>query len=172
MIEKGPSYADLCAGEIPGNITETVLQKGNSQLSISPIGATITSWHVGDRSLITAPRVKLMPEESRDVFRGSIPILFPICGSPGDGDLSKKLPQHGFARNEIWERVALQDDDSNGSIATFRLTANERTRETYPFDFEILNTITLGDKSLRYDIQICNRGNQSTGEMLLIQMKP
>ena len=65
------------------------------------------------------------------------PILFPVVGnyrnktSIYDGK-EYHLSQHGFARDSEFEVVEHKEDS-----VSFRLSASDKTREVYPFDFEL-----------------------------------
>jgi glucose-6-phosphate 1-epimerase len=48
--------------------------------------------------------------------RGGIPVVFPCFGPPEHPDHSK-LPQHGFARNELWAfDSVVMDNDARVSV--------------------------------------------------------
>lgn len=65
------------------------------------------------------------------------PLLFPIVGKLKEDSYryqgkSYKLPQHGFARDSIFEVVKKSD-----SHVHLRLSANKETLNAYPFHFEL-----------------------------------
>lgn len=152
-------YARLCLGEVPHYIRETRLSSGNAEVRISPIGATVTSWRIGENNIITPPKVHIDPNQTKDIYRGGIPILFPIAGTPSNDSLSRRLNQHGFARDLLWQVSEIDQDSKEKNNATFRLTSDVNSKDAYPFDFEILNKITLLERSLRYDVQVRNTGD-------------
>jgi galactose mutarotase-like enzyme len=161
-------YTDLCAPaeRRVRNTHETVLRNGHSELRVSAGGATVTTWKFGEMDLITSPYALSTPENSqpgqiRDIYRGGIPILFPVCGWPGEGRLSSRLGLHGFAKDQQWEQIGLVSEEELPASVTFRLSANTETRQVYPYEFDIVTKITLGEKFLRYDFQIANNGKDN-----------
>ena len=79
-------------------------------------GATITSWKASDRGQLGSPAERLFLSskaalDGSKAVRGGIPVVFPCFGPPEHPDHSK-LPQHGFARNEIWtfDNVVMDND--------------------------------------------------------------
>src|SRR4030042_7025194 len=75
---------------------EIVLISGDTKAVILPQGAMIKEWEVGDNGV-------LFPSQTIEgKLRGGIPILFPIAGTPKQDGEFVKLPQHGFARENLW----------------------------------------------------------------------
>ena len=86
----------------------------------------------------------------------SCPILFPICSGLKDNEYildHKKytLTKHGFARQSMFHIENLNDDS-----VTFLLCSNEKTKESFPFDFELRVTYTLTDKMLNVTYNVKN----------------
>ena len=72
------------------------------------------------------------------------PVLFPVVGNYRDktsiyDGKEYHLSQHGFARDSEFEVV----EQKNDSIS-FRLISNDKTKELYPFDFELTISYKLG----------------------------
>ena len=92
-----------------------------------------------------------------DMFwKGSAPILFPICGKLYDGNLrikkrKYKLDPHGFARTSEFDIMEFTDD-----IAVFSLVSNEETKKVYPYDFELIITYKLLGKSIDVSYEVIN----------------
>lgn len=66
------------------------------------------------------------------------PVLFPIVGALKNDQYSflgntYSLPRHGFAREMDFQLVS-----STENTAQFSLKSNEKTRQMFPFDFELL----------------------------------
>lgn len=83
---------------------------------------------------------------------GGWPFLFPICGRlEKDGQIGAyeyqgkiyQLPIHGFSWSEPWHVL----EHTDNSI-TLQLTANSRTLEMYPFNFEVILKYQIQDKEL------------------------
>lgn len=95
--------------------------------------------------------------------RGGIPILFPIAGQLSNGSYEWEgntypMNNHGFARNLAWE--VLQTDTENKASITLRLSSNEQTKGSYPFDFEVVYTYSLEAGQLTIDQEYKNTGDQ------------
>lgn len=95
------------------------------------------------------------------------PILFPIVGRLANdqfrfGDRAYKLPQHGFARDLIWQLEAQATDS-----LTLLLIDSEQTRQVYPFAFELRAHYQLVDNKLvqRYMVT-----NPSTSDVLYFNL--
>lgn len=92
-------------------------------------------------------------------WRRHAPVLFPvICRVPDDhiqvGADHYPMPQHGFARDRAWSVV-----DATQDRASFVLVADDLTREHYPFDFALAVTYIAGERSLRTQYTVENRGD-------------
>ena len=98
--------------------------------AINPLGAELISLKDADGR-------ELMTDADPAFWTGHAPILFPIVGRL-NGDVLRldgvdyAMKQHGFARRQMFAVVA-----RDAASATFRLTANDETRASYPFDFAL-----------------------------------
>ncbi|MUT66069.1 aldose epimerase [Paenibacillus sp. NEAU-GSW1] len=84
-------------------------------------------------------------------IRGGNPILFPICGQLENGayeweGVTYQMANHGVARTAVWD-VVNTSTESEASI-TISLRSNETTKQSYPFDFELIFTYALKDGKL------------------------
>ena len=93
--------------------------------------------------------------QSNEIWSGSAPILFPICGGIIDDEFTYEgktyhLPKHGFGRKSEFT-VETQTENS----ITFLLCSNEETLKVYPFDFELrINFITADNKlNVTYNVK-------------------
>ncbi|AIM25034.1 aldose 1-epimerase family protein [Melissococcus plutonius] len=89
------------------------------------------------------------------------PILFPIVGRLKNNQYiyegkTYHLPQHGFARDQLFQ-VIEQSDQS----ATFSLKSTKETYQYYPFDFELVLTYELEEQNLIVRYQVENLGIQT-----------
>src|SRR5712671_5839598 len=69
-------------------------------------GATVISWRATEKGRTSDPTERLFVSskaalDGSKAVRGGIPVVFPCFGPPEHPDHSK-LPQHGFARNQVW----------------------------------------------------------------------
>ncbi len=95
--------------------------------------------------------------------RGGLPFLFPICGRLERGGEAEaylfdgrvyRLPIHGFSLRQPWELLESSDD----TTLTMRLTDTDKTREAYPFSFEVLLTGRMLDDALVCEVSVANTG--------------
>ena len=124
---------------------------GRASITVSLLGATITSWMMFSQNLLFLSK-KAVFDGSKPI-RGGIPIVFPQFG-PG------KLPQHGFARTQIWEHVSTETEEESGDVtAVFRLVSNEETLKVWPHAFELQYTVALGMSNMRCELKVINTGD-------------
>jgi galactose mutarotase-like enzyme len=91
-------------------------------------------------------------------WNGRAPILFPIVGALNGGHYRWRgkpyaLPRHGFARGRRFDVVS-----HDGHQALFRQTADDATRQVYPFAYELDVSIMLEDKALSITAGVLNTG--------------
>lgn len=126
------------------------LRLGNSTATIARLGAEPVSWTVEGRELIW--------HRDPEHWARSAPILFPVVGASAGGVIkvsgqSYAMPQHGFARDSLFE-VA----DSDVASALFEFSATDETRKLYPFAFNLSVRYILDPHALSVDFTIENRG--------------
>jgi galactose mutarotase-like enzyme len=131
------------------------ISNGTLSASINPFGAELT--HLRD-----AAGRELMTAADPAHWTGHAPLLFPIVGRlMGDryrvDGADYALPQHGFARRQMFEPLAV-----TGDLAVFRLTDTEATRAVYPFAFVLDAEFRLSGATLAMEITVTNTG---TGDM-------
>lgn len=97
--------------------------------------------------------------------RGGIPVVFPCFGPPEHPDHSK-LPQHGFARNEVWAFDSVIVDTDAGVSVRLTLQPNSNITKLYTKDFQLAYVVTLAEHELNTDIHV---SNPSTSEALDFQ---
>jgi len=81
-------------------------------------------------------------------WTGRAPVLFPICGGLKENKFTHNgkeytLFKHGFAK-----LMDFEVERSEKSEVTFLLKANDETKKSYPFDFELRITYYLEDNKL------------------------
>ncbi len=86
----------------------------------------------------------------------SSPILFPIVGKLKDDEYiydNKKysMNQHGFARDKKFEVVKKEDD-----CVEFKLTSSKKSKDIYPFDFELFLNYQLKENKLIVSYKVIN----------------
>jgi glucose-6-phosphate 1-epimerase len=92
-----------------------ILQGSSTEILL--YGATIISWKSGSESDKTLKeRLFVSSKAALDgskAVRGGIPVVFPCFGAPTHPEHSK-LPQHGFARNQVWSFSDIVMDNEAG----------------------------------------------------------
>ena len=127
-----------------------VLRSADASATIAPHGAELTSWIVGGR--------ELMWSADPLYWARSAPILFPVVGASRDGAVriggeSYAMPQHGFARDSLFDVIA-----QTGNTVALRLTDSDATRRHYPFSFAFTVTYRLDGGTLAIGFGIENTG--------------
>jgi galactose mutarotase-like enzyme len=134
----------------------------NSWVKVAPErGGIIFSYGVEGEELLYLNEETFYDIEKN--IRGGIPILFPISGQLSDGTYEWEektyfMNNHGFARNASWD--VIDTDIQNKASLTIRLTSNEQTKVSYPFDFDVVFTYVLESGKLTIKQEYKNLGNQ------------
>jgi galactose mutarotase-like enzyme len=95
--------------------------------------------------------------------RGGTPILFPICGPLNHGQYewnqqTYAMKNHGFARTAVWEVV--ETSTQGEASITLKLTSNDESNKSFPFDFELLFKYSLKNGALTIEQTYKNRSSQ------------
>lgn len=132
-----------------------MIEIANDMLSatINPFGAELSSLRDSDGN-------ELMTDADPRFWTGRAPLLFPVVGKLFDDSYrvdgqSYSLPQHGFARRQMFllgERLE--------NRAKFRLIDNDETRAVYPFAFALEAEFALEGPTLVTTITITNRDSR------------
>ena len=93
---------------------------------------------------------------SEESWKGSAPILFPICSGLKDDTYflegeKYQLQKHGYARFCEFEVENLQD-----ASVTFLLKSNDESKKVYPFDYELRIIYSLTENGLKVDYDVKN----------------
>ena len=89
------------------------------------------------------------------------PVLFPAIGRSNKDEYilngqTYSMPQHGFVADEDF---TVSSHEPN--ILTLSLRANDRTKEMYPFDFELKITFTLLSTGLSLSFNVINHSSET-----------
>ncbi|PIL31965.1 hypothetical protein GSI_06669 [Ganoderma sinense ZZ0214-1] len=133
-------------------------------------GASVISWKSGS---VTSPEpverlftsAKAALDGSKPV-RGGIPVVFPCFGPPTHPDHAK-LPQHGFARNNVWTYNATVMDNEAGVSVRLILGPNAYAsiKEQYAHPFELAYVVTLAEHELCTNLHVQNTALSTTPAM-------
>ncbi|KAI0093233.1 galactose mutarotase-like protein [Irpex rosettiformis] len=141
--------------------------KGSSA-EILLYGATVISWKSPS---VTSPEIKerffvsgkAVLDGSKPV-RGGIPVVFPAFGPPTHPDHAK-LPQHGFARSEVWSLDSTVMDNDAGVSVRLALLSNANIRSKFDKPFELHYVVTLAEHQISTDLHVKNTGLSTTGAL-------
>lgn len=141
-------------------IYELIDTETNSWVKVAPErGGIIFSYGVQGEELLYLNEETFFNKDKN--VRGGIPILFPISGQLANGTYEWEgktytMANHGFARNASWEVIG-QENDNRASLS-IRITSNEQTKLSYPFDFTVIFTYVLEGGKLTIKQEYNNAG--------------
>jgi len=95
-------------------------------------------------------------EGKPEVWNGSSPLLFPICGGLKEDKYTLNgkeyhLEKHGYARFKMFDV-----ENKTDSSVVFLHKSDEDTKAQFPFDYELRVIYTLVEKSLKVDYSVKN----------------
>nr|POF17824.1 glucose-6-phosphate 1-epimerase [Quercus suber] len=160
--EQGRVYASLPTGD---------------SVEILLFGATVTSWKSnGKENLWVSAAAKM--DGSKPV-RGGVPVVFPVFGPPPKDHATSALPQHGFARNSVWEYLGSSSSESGAQskgaddsvkldfgLSQAQLSAE--SKKAWPLEFALVYSVTLGKDSLQTMLNVQNKGDKSFEFQMLL----
>jgi galactose mutarotase-like enzyme len=85
-------------------------------------------------------------------WKRQAPVLFPIIGKVENNSYlfekkTYKLNQHGFARDKKFKVI-----NQSGSSILFKTSSSSKTKEIFPFDFDLLIQFSIKNKELKVTI--------------------
>lgn len=141
-----------------GSLDTLKIENQFCEASISFQGAQVLSYKLKTKDGLSEKLwlSDLNQYQPNKAIRGGIPLCFPWFGK---SHISDSHPSHGFARNILWElKEVIESEDSH--YLSFELVDNEETREIWPFEFSLIQTIHCG-QSLSVEFELENRSNKS-----------
>lgn len=89
------------------------------------------------------------------------PILFPTVGESWDGQITvhgktHPMGRHGFARHLAFDVISHEKKSTR-----LRLTSDERTKESFPFEFEFETEYCVEGDTINQSFLVKNRGNET-----------
>jgi glucose-6-phosphate 1-epimerase len=132
-----------------------VIENKFSCAEIYLLGANLTHFQPkGEEKVIFDGKDSyILPNKSAHF---GIPICWPWFG-PHPTDST--LPQHGFARNMLWEIIETKTLKTGETSVTLQLTENVDTLALFPHCFKLILTFTIG-KTLTIKLTTHNRSKQ------------
>lgn len=131
------------------------IHNSHLKVTVDDLGAQIVSL-VGEKT-----KTEYLWQGDAAYWAGRSPLLFPICGRLFQGKytfLGKEYAMqiHGFVRF-----LPFTLTESSPTALTFSLSANEKTRAEYPFDFVFRVTYSLEGTTLKTLFTVENPGKET-----------
>lgn len=128
---------------------EITLSCGNSSARIISKGAELKSYIADGKELMWCADEKYWGKTS--------PFLFPMIGNLRNGKTvingkEYSISKHGFARDN---EFVVENITDNTAVLSFE--SNDKTLESFPFDFKVTITYTLTEKTLEIAYAVENR---------------
>ncbi len=137
-----------------GLVIDVATPSANATIALQ--GAQILSWapRGHDDMLWCSP---VSPLGGGKAIRGGIPICWPWFGMHED----TAKPQHGFARNLVWDLVdaAQLDDDGGHVVLTLKLPRRATEREHFVYGAQATAFIDIG-RTLSLRVETDNEGDE------------
>jgi glucose-6-phosphate 1-epimerase len=111
-----------------------------AEAKIALQGAHLFHYKVKNKPALLWLSKKAYFEEGKAI-RGGIPVCFPWFGKHKD---NPTLPQHGFARTQMWNVVLEEDIDAESTHIRLQLKHDDKTLEQWPHLFEVYLDIIIG----------------------------
>ena len=116
------------------------IQNKQAEAKIALQGAHLFHYKVKDKASLLWLSEAAYFEEGKAI-RGGIPICFPWFGKNKD---DPSLPQHGFARTQIWTVVLEEEIDEGTTHIQLQLKPNAYTLTQWAYLFDVTLDITIG----------------------------
>ncbi len=136
-------------------LTKMIITNDLADAEIYLFGGNLTHFQPkGEMAVIfEGKKSEMHPDKT---LHAGIPICWPWFG-PHPTDSSK--PQHGFARNRLWEVRAVEQLPTNETQVVLGLSEDEGTLELFAHPFELELSFVIG-KQLRVDLKTFNSGTE------------
>ena len=133
---------------------DVVLANKYGVAEVALLGANVLSYRpTGHNQVVFRPAKR--DYNRGDSFHGGVPVCWPQFGRR----FSQTLPQHGFARQLVFEVLGTEYTEEKTEI-TLGLKSNEETKKLWPYDFELKYTISVTMK-LNLSLTTVNTGSES-----------
>jgi len=118
------------------------IENNQAEAKIALQGAHLFHYKVKDKPSLLWLSEAAYFEEGKAI-RGGIPVCFPWFGKNKD---NPSLPQHGFARTQVWT-VVLEEETGEGTThIRLQLKPNAYTLAQWAYLFDVTLDITIGHK--------------------------
>ena len=126
----------------PGGLLFAQIENDLATATVCLQGAQLTHWQPRSQTEPVTFMSAMAQYTAGKPIRAGIPICWPWFG-PHATDRS--LPQHGFARNLLWEARAPVRLENGATQLSLLLFDNAKTRVLWPHRFSLEYRVTVGD---------------------------
>ena len=113
-----------------------------AEAKIALQGAHLFHYKVKDKpSLLWLSKAAYFEEEK--AIRGGVPVCFPWFGKNKD---NPSLPQHGFARTQLWNVVLEEEQDDSTTQIRLQLKPDAYTLAQWDYLFDVTLDIIIGQE--------------------------
>ena len=116
------------------------IQNNKAEAKIALQGAHLFHYKLKDKPALLWLSKTAYFEEGKAI-RGGIPICFPWFGKNRD---NATLPQHGFARTQLWKVILEEELDECTTHIQLQLKPNSHTLTQWAYQFDVILDITMG----------------------------
>ncbi|WP_373032437.1 D-hexose-6-phosphate mutarotase [Sulfurovum sp.] len=117
------------------------IKNKEAEAKIALQGAHLFHYKVKDKPSLLWLSQAAYFEEGKAI-RGGIPICFPWFGKNKD---NPSLPQHGFARTQLWAVISEEEKDDSTTYIRLQLTPNAHTLAQWNYLFDVTLDILIGE---------------------------
>lgn len=125
---------------------------GNARAMVNSMGGELTSFNLDNIEYIWTGDAQFWASHS--------PVLFPTVGTLKNREteingIKYQMKKHGFARKCEFTLIEHKKDS-----VIFSLKASDETKETYPFNFELIVTHTVNEDGFKTEYKVINIDNE------------
>ncbi len=131
------------------------IQNKQAEAKIALQGAHLFHYKVKDKPSLLWLSDRAYFEEGKAI-RGGIPVCFPWFGK---NKHDPSLPQHGFARTQLWTVVLEEETDESTTHIQLQLKPNAYTLTQWEYLFDVTLDITIGH-TLSIALNVSNTGTK------------
>lgn len=117
--------------------------------TVSLFGGHLISWKPQTDAQEQLYLSEIANMDGSKAIRGGVPVLFPHFGAQSNS------PNHGFARLSKWHQIS-RTTTIHKDVLTLALSADEETKQIWPFEFNLCLTVSLSDSNIHLELSVEN----------------
>ncbi|HIP51335.1 MAG TPA: D-hexose-6-phosphate mutarotase, partial [Campylobacterales bacterium] len=126
--------------ELDNNFKYIEVKNQHATAKIALQGAHLFHYQAKDKEPLLWLSKKAYFEKGKAI-RGGVPICFPWFGKD---NTDPSLPQHGFARKQVWKLISTHELADGSTHLQLMLTPNKETRALWDYSFVLIYDVTVG----------------------------